>query len=381
MNILIISSSTTGSGHKSIGEALLEQFKKHPGVNAKIIEGFEQNGVIGSTVGKSYGFITRRARVLWKAVWDISVKRPQIIYKLTQKAMEKNFVKLIEEERPDLILSIHPNFNAPVINILYKYGYRIPFVTILADLISITPLWVDPRADYIIAPTEEAKERCIGFNAEPSKIKVIKLPVRSRFYSSKIREEIAVSEDTSKPIKFLLMSGGEGVGNLGSMAEDLLEHFNCNIRIIAGRNSTLKNKLENKYMSQYGSRLEVYGYVTNVDKLMEEVDILISRGSPNVLMEAVASNLPVIIAGTLLGQEAENSYYFEKNNLAVVCKDRKNLCSVVNELISDNGRKLNSILAAQREYRDPDAAKNSVDFIIKAAEEFEANEAEKDNIG
>ena len=74
-----------------------------------------------------------------------------------------------------LIISIHPNFNAPVINILYKYGYRIPFVTILADLISLTPLWVDPRADYIIAPTEEAKERCIGFNAETIKNRSYKI--------------------------------------------------------------------------------------------------------------------------------------------------------------------------------------------------------------
>ena len=206
---------------------------------------------------------------------------------------------------------------------------------------------------------------------KPSKIEVIKFPVRSRFYSSKVREKVVISEDQNKPLRFLLMSGGEGVGNLGSMAEDLLEHFNCKVKIVAGRNTILKNKLENKYLAQYGDRLEVYGYVTEVDKLMEEVDILISRGSPNVLMEAVASNLPVIIAGTHLGQEEENSYYFEKNNLAVVCNASKNLCSVVSELIADNGKKLNSILEAQREYRDIDAAKKSVDFIIKVAEEFE----------
>lgn len=381
MKIIIISSSNTGSGHKSIGEALLEQFEKHPEIDAKIIEGFEQNGALGSTLGKSYGFLTRRARVIWKAVWNISLKRPQVIYKLTEKTMEKNFIGLLEKEKPDLILSIHPNFNAPVLNILYKHRYKIPFITIIADLISITPLWVDPRADYIIAPTEEAKKRCIAFNGIASKIKVIKFPVRSRFYSSKMRERIVISDDKEHPLKFLLMSGGEGVGNLGMIAENLLEHFNCSVKIITGKNTVLKSRLESKYGPQYGSRLEVYGYITEVDKLMEEVDILISRGSPNVLMEAVASNLPIIVTGPLLGQEEENSYYIEQNNLGVVCKDYKELYGIVGDLVAENGKKLNSILEAQREYRDVDSVKKSVDLVIRTVEEFKYNEAIKDDIG
>lgn len=381
MKIIIISSSNTGSGHKSIGEALLEQFEKYPEVEAKIIEGFEQSGALGNTLGKSYGFLTRRARVIWKAVWNISLKRPNIIYKFTEKTMEKNFVSLLEKEKPDIILSIHPNYNTPVLNILYKHGYRIPFVTIIADLISITPLWVDPRADCIIAPTEEAKERCIAFNGNASKIKVIKFPVRSRFYSSKNREKISISDNPENPLKFLLMSGGEGVGNLGIIAQTLLEHFNCKVKIITGKNTVLKNRLESKYGDQYHGRLEVYGYVTEVDKLMEEVDILISRGSPNVLMEAVASNIPVIVTGILLGQEEENSYYIEKNNLGVVCKDYKKLHNVVSDLIADDCKKLNSILESQREYRDINAVKKSVELIIKIAEEFKANDEAKDNIG
>jgi processive 1,2-diacylglycerol beta-glucosyltransferase len=146
LNILIISSDNTGSGHKSIGEALLEQFKKYPEVNVKIIEGYDANKVFGSTVSKSYGFLTRRARIVWKAVWNISAKRPDLISKITERSIKRYFVRLIEKEKPDLILSIHPHFNAPLLNILFKNRYNIPFITLLADLISISPLWVDPIA-------------------------------------------------------------------------------------------------------------------------------------------------------------------------------------------------------------------------------------------
>ena len=48
-------------------------------------------------------------------------------------------------------------------------------------LVSIYPLWADPRADYIISPTQEAKEKCIEFGVSESKIKVLGFPVRSRF--------------------------------------------------------------------------------------------------------------------------------------------------------------------------------------------------------
>ncbi len=381
VNILIISSNNTGSGHKSIAEALLEEFDKLENVNVKVIEGFNTNGTIGNTVSKSYGFLTRRARVLWKAVWNISLKRPELIIRLTEKTMEKNFIKVLDSEKPDLILSIHPNFNAPVLNILYKKGYRIPFVTLIADLISITPLWVDKRANLIICPTEEAKDKSMKFGALESKIEVVKFPIRSRFYNSKNRNDIIVSNKYKKNIKFLLMSGGEGVGNLGNIAEILLQNFNCNVKIIAGKNTVLKSKLENKYANKYSDRIEIFGYVTNVNKIMEEVDILITRGSPNVLMEAVASNLPTIITGALLGQEEENSYYIEKNKLGVLCRDYNNIKFTVEELLKEDGKLVNVIRKSQQEYSDEQSVKKTVDFIVKLAIETGQNEKYSAKLG
>jgi processive 1,2-diacylglycerol beta-glucosyltransferase len=381
LNILVISSSNTGSGHKSIAEALVEQFDKLENVNAKVIEGFDTSGSLGNTVSKSYGFLTRRARVLWKAVWNISLKKPELIAKVTERTMEKNFIKVLKSQKPDLILSIHPNFNRPVLNILYRHGYNIPFVTLIADLISITPLWVDKRANMIICPTDEARQRCIKFGAAESKIEMVKFPVRSRFYNSKHRKDIVISDKPENALKFLLMSGGEGVGNLGNIAEILLDNFNCKVKIVAGKNAILRNRLQSKYSTKYPQKLKVYGYVTNINKLMDEADILISRGSPNVLMEAVASNLPTIITGELLGQEEENSYYIEKNNLGILCSDYNNLKASVEQLLNQNGKLIKDIMKAQREYRDEDSAKQAVDLIVKLAMNASQNEQYNDKIG
>ena len=46
------------------------------------------------------------------------------------------------------------------------------------------------------------------------------------------------------------MSGGEGVGNMKNIAENLLDHFDCTVKIVAGRNAKLKTKLEQSLIKQ-----------------------------------------------------------------------------------------------------------------------------------
>ncbi len=44
-------------------------------------------------------------------------------------------------------------------------------------------------------------------------------------------------------------------------------------------------------------------------------DIAFTRGSPNVMFEAIASNTPIIITGALPGQEEDNPAFAEKANV------------------------------------------------------------------
>ena len=93
-------------------------------------------------------------------------------------------------------------------------------------------------------------------------------------------------------------------------------------------------------------------------------DIAITRGSPNVIMEAVSCNLPLVITGALPGQEEGNPAFAEKYNLAVICTNTKNIKNTVQSLLDDNGRKLNQIKKFQMDYTDPNIAQNIVDFIM-----------------
>jgi len=365
-NVVIISSDYTGHGHKSISEALQEQFNIHEDVCLNIIDGFDLGGNMWIRVGKSYGLVTRNAKELWNLAWKISKRNPLFIHEFTELTIRENFIKLLRKLKPDLILCVHPVFNTPILNILKEYKINIPFVTFIADLISISPLWADKRADCIICPTEEAKQRCLGFGVPEESLKVIGFPVRSRFTQHILSENANknINYDLSKPLECLIMSGGEGSGDMNVVSRILLDNFNCNIRIIAGRNESMKEKLEKTLSQQYPGRVEILGFVTNIQDYMLTSDIAFTRGSPNVMMEAVACNVPLVITGALPGQEQENPDFAVKNKLGIYCDNPLNLAEAVSNLLSDNAKGLNEIKQAQRDFFDHDTAKKIVNYSL-----------------
>ncbi|MCI1858982.1 MAG: glycosyltransferase [Sporolactobacillus sp.] len=361
-NILIISSNYTGHGHKSITEALSEKFDIVPDVKIHVVDGFSLGGSTLLKVGKMYGPITRKSEHLWKIIWDYTSVKASFVNHLIELKIRARFLALLDKVKPDLILTVHPNFNGSILNILEKNNIQIPFVTLIADLISITPFWADPRADYIISPTVEAKEKCIEFGVPADKIKVLGFPVRSRFYRHPAEKPEHYT--SGKPLSCLIMSGGEGVGHMGKMAKKLIENFGFNITIVAGRNEKLQAHLKKTLGKKYGDKVKIYGFTRNIQDLIASSDIAFIRSSPNVMMEAVSCNTPIVITGALPGQEAGNPKFAEKYHLAITCDSMSDLVPTINELLDNNVAMLKEIKKSQQAYMDPQIPENIVNFIL-----------------
>lgn len=362
-NVLIISSDNTGHGHKSITESICEKIQIDHDINVHVVDGFSLGGKALLGIGKSYGPITRKSENLWKFVFDFSAQNPSLINSFIEKLVKHNFLKLLNKVKPDIIVSVHPNFNGSILNILEKHYIKIPFITLIADLVNISPLWADKRADYIISPTVEARDKCIGYGIPDENIKVLGFPVRSRFFRTSTNKKTYYQEGT--PLKCLIMSGGEGVGNMKNIAEILLDHFDCTVKIVAGRNIKLKQELENSLKNQYGDKVEIYGFTKNIQDLMLASDVAFTRGSPNVMFEAIASNTPIIITGALPGQETDNPTFAEKSNLGVICKKTSDIEETITHLLENKAKQLNTIIQCQKEFINAHAAEDILQFILE----------------
>jgi processive 1,2-diacylglycerol beta-glucosyltransferase len=132
--------------------------------------------------------------------------------------------------------------------------------------------------------------------------------------------------------------------------------------IIAGRDEKLRTRLTDEY--DRTPRVKVMGYCQNIEEYMCSHDILVCRGSPNVLMEAVNCHIPVIMFGALPGQEKDNPVFMEKNNLGIRAGKLNEIPEKINQLLKDNGKPLNTIRSNQKNFSRNNAARSIVTSLI-----------------
>lgn len=368
--ILIIHSAYTGHGHKSISTSLVEQFEAYDDVEVEVIDGFALIGRAGVEASKVYGPMTRKAVDLWKVTYTLSNQSSKALELMITSLIHDRLMKKLTSFTPDLIVTVHSLFVGSVLNLLEHYQMKIPFVTLQADLINIHSTWCDPRATYTFCPTEEAMESSLEHGMPREKLIVTGFPTRRRFTDA-ARTHNRADYTGDRPLECLLMSGGEGSGSMLRYAEMILKYVRVNLRIVCGRNVRLKQMLEDELLDEFQDRVEIYGFVDEIEKLMAESDLVIARGSPNTLMEAVVMNVPILITGSLPGQEEDNPALMVSHNLGVVCETPEATPAVIMTLIHENGRRLREIRAAQREYRDLDIAKDMVKGLYEITQPLE----------
>lgn len=365
--IMILYSVYTGHGHKSISNALLDHFKLYPDVEVEMVDGFSLIGRAGVQASKVYGPVTRFSKDLWKLAWTISNQSPKAMEVMMATLIHDGFMRKLKAFMPDLIVCVHSMFVSAVINTLEEYGMDIPFVTLEADLINIHSSWCDPRATLTLCPTREALDSSVIQGMPRSKLRVCGFPVREQF-CEKARNEQKKDYTSGRPIKCLITSGGEGSGNILRIARQLLEHVNSEVSIVCGRNERLRKSLEESLAEDYSDRVKIYGFVTDMENVMVENDLIIARGSPNTLMEAVTLTVPLVITGSLPGQEADNPSLMVSHGLGVACYSTAALPVIVKNLMRDGGRRLKEMRKAQAEYRNLDAAGEIVRLLYDMAE-------------
>ncbi|MCL2547540.1 MAG: glycosyltransferase [Symbiobacteriaceae bacterium] len=362
---MILTSYITGAGHKSITEALVEELVKFPDVQVEIVEGFDLGGKANRKVGEMYGTVTRNAKPLWGLIWDMQSLAPDTLNQVMAQRIERRFLERLHAFQPDLLLSVHAMFVGSIINILEKEKLEIPFVTLLADLVSIADLWIDKRCTWTLCPSEESyKLLAEQWQVPESRLWRCNFPIRQRFYDPD-REHPDREYKSGDSLRVLIMSGGEGSGNLRRTAELILLSFpKSQVTVIAGRNQKIQQFLTSELKPRFGDRIEIIGFVDNVQDYMHAADIAVVRGSPNTLLEGVMCNTPLLVVGALPGQEAANPAYVLKNDLGAVCDGNRNIVQVIEQLLAYSGAQLSAIRKAQRAFRKPQAARDIAEFLV-----------------
>ncbi len=358
--LLILTAEYTGHGHKSISDALTERLEAYSDLEIKCIDGFDlMDKIMKTCAEKTYGPITRMPGRAWEWNYAAGVKLKTPVQGVVRSMIRSRFTKLIEEFRPDCILSVHPIFIGTILDLLEEMHLDIPMIAHEADLVDIPEMWFDKRLSLVMAPSEEARECTIRHGIPAEKVITVGFPVRKRFMGLRSQE----MPKLEKAPTVTVMSGSEGSGSLKLVVKNLLRGTNAHVNVICGRNKALRKKMRKAFSREYYGRMNILGFVDEIQKIMEDSDILILRASPNSVMEGVALNKPVIMFGQLAGQELHNPDMVQKHGLGVYCPNPEELPECIRRLTENDCAQMKQIIAAQRAYAPEDAAEKTAEIL------------------
>src|SRR5512133_2371080 len=242
--------SYTGGGHRSATEAIIEAIElEFPNrITYEMVDLFREYAPPPFNKAPEIYPPLSRMPYAWSFGYrqTNSPRRSRNINNMAWPYIRRAIYRLMEEHPCDLIVSVHPLMNTPVLRTLRKRSN--PFVTVVTDMVSTHAFWFDNRADLIIVPTELARQNGVSFGISPEKLQVVGLPVADRFCHIK-EDPMDIRKRLGWPLDIpviMLVGGGEGMGPLEKTAHAINEAgFKAALVIIAGRNREMKTRLEN----------------------------------------------------------------------------------------------------------------------------------------
>jgi 1,2-diacylglycerol 3-beta-galactosyltransferase len=317
--------SDTGGGHRSAAQAMIEALElEFPGQTTyEMVDIFREYAPPPLHLAPEiYPPLSRMPRV-WGMGYHLSdgQRRTRLFYTMIWPYIRWGMQRLVREHPGSLIVSVHQLSNAPMARAIRASGRRIPFATVVTDLVTTHAAWYTNQADLIVVPTTVAYRRALSLGIQPERMQVVGLPVAERFcrlsddsadwrvkHRAELRRRLGWPSDR---LVVLLIGGGEGMGPLEPTALAIDEaRLPVHLAIIAGRNKKVKERLERR---AWGIPATVYGFVQDMPDLMRAADILVTKAGPGTISEAFIAGLPMILFSRLPGQEDGNVAYVIDN--------------------------------------------------------------------
>ena len=163
----------------------------------------------------------------------------------------------------------------------------------------------------------------------------------------------------------LVLFGGTGFGHPGWILNELARvRQPLQIVAITGRNRRMEKKVS--ILCQKIPRAKALGWVDNIHEWMLAADLMISKPGGATLAEGFACGLPMLAVDPLPGNEQRTCQWIEKWGGGKWLKERAELSSTIEQLLSQR-EELENLRARARALARPRAAYDAAEAILKTA--------------
>jgi UDP-N-acetylglucosamine:LPS N-acetylglucosamine transferase len=303
----------------------------------------------GHSMEDSYNWMVRRGYTVGLVPL---LRLMQWTVRLSHEGLVRRMSADLRKRRPSIVVSVIPNFNAPLRDAVHRALPGVPFVVLMTDPFDFPPhFWLEPDIDRVITAQAAVVPQAEALGIARTRVSVTSgMVLHPRFYPkadgaarARVRREMGIAGDR---FVFLLLHGGKGSPEMLGIAESLLARCpEAAVIPICGDNPRLLARMT-RLASRHSGRLHPTGFTSRVAELMAAADLLITKPGPGSLAEAFHQGIPVIVVENVftVPQERANARWIREKGLGVVVGHTREIAPLAAELLREPAR-----LAAMRE--------------------------------
>jgi UDP-N-acetylglucosamine:LPS N-acetylglucosamine transferase len=284
-------------------------------------------------------FYNRRLASGWTIGLGSELRALQTMIRIAHPSLVRRLSAHWTRTRPDLVVSLVPNFNRALCDALAQACPGAPFVTVMTDLADHPPaFWIEPDlAQHIVCGSRRAVEQAVQAGCAPTRIHAVGgMVLRRDFHQpAPVPGPEALAElglDPSRPTG-VVMFGGQGSARMLKVAAALED---VQLLLLCGHNESLLRSLRG--MRRPAPHAAI-GFTTRVPHYMRLGDVFIGKPGPGALSEALHCGLPVVTFRNAwtLPQERYNTHWVEALGVGRVVSSMRGLPDAVNEVLAQIG--------------------------------------------
>ena len=376
MKVLILTVST-GQGHKQTAAAVSQYFEKQ-GAECIILDAYKYiSPFISDSLEKGYLLTTHYLPKTYGTFYEIFENKKNkdshfsFFLSVNNAVAASKVAKYIEKLKPDIVISTHI-FCATVMTYVSKTLKNIVNVGIVTDF-TIHPFWEETEMDYYITASHLLGHQCAKKGLPADKVFPIGIPVSEKFCTKIPKDKARCMLGIDEKPTVMFMMGSMGFGNMPKMiaAIDSLE-LDFQILCICGKNEAAKRKIGKMAIKH---KTYAYGFVDNVDVMMDASDFIITKPGGLSMSESLAKGLPAILMHPIPGHEIRNLEFFINNGISMAVTKTFTIDEAVYQMLS-NEWKMENAGAGVSYIGKPNAVADL--FNLLCGKERHENESKKD---
>ena len=367
---ILILTASTGGGHNSAARAIASELETQ-GAKPIILDALKDLGYIGKffdvIISQGYETSAKYTPKIYGRAYDVAdlkLVRKSFDLNLVVTYMEKNILKILEQEQLDEVITTHPFAAIAVSNIKKKYLSQLSITCIITDY---TPhkSYISKYINRYIVAHEDTSMLMQNEGIDKNKIYPYGLPIQVKNEPSVEKSVLKSAYNLNDNFTVLIMGGSFGAGKITKTLKQIENlDVSINIIVICGRNESLKEALDEKLNNNPPlNKTLVIGFTDRMNDFYKIADVAITKPGGLTLTECLYYEVPMIVPYYIPGQEEGNKDFILNNQLGEAPSKYYPLPVLVKSLMYDE-HKMEIIKKSLRKNKKTDSAKHIAQLVL-----------------